>query len=838
MNKDASVKRAAIPGILLPVFIALCLSLPLIGMQQQERDHDPIKEEVDVVNIQVPVRVFLKNKPVKGLKKEDFKLFLDGRETAVNGFYEARQKLKSRSPKNAAKKTPRLFALVFNISSDSRDLEKGLDTLFKQTIRRDDRLLVITNTMVLNDHIVENPQKEMVKIQKLVKIEAQRINFKLLAIESSVRFMANTLKTELDTGKFGDPEAAVKRFLVDYQNTFNEFRQIFFTPPEEQYIKIADYLRKQQVEKYVFHFYQVPRFPQLKVSGGTLYKAIEDVFNRSTPNPYTHEMLPLMNKPEEKDFIQTMGKHFLNSGASFHTLLLSSPIPRQFEEYAYRPVTTDSEHIFRQVTLDTGGKVIASTNMGKFIKGVGKTEDVYYMLTYAPKQTGKKGKVKVTVTNPSYPRLQIVYDNQQRPAYFQKIAKKVEKQIPYIRIRQIRHKDGVLSMVINGAHMTADKDGGAIQGRLLLNVKLLNQNAVLLSSAQKAFKTKASDFPISLRLPGIKKGVYQVLLEVNDLNSSRNDLDISDLGIGGDITLPEDQVAYQFIKVPVKRKSQVTAGAGESELEELQAGDPLFKSLRDNLSSTYTKEGIRQDKVPAILKNVAKYCSRLEAVSLNFFCTEEIDEKVLNAVQRKGKILKRRTVTHNKFTYGYRLVRDANSKIVKENRILLKQNGWKREKENAELKTRFKYKNIVFGPTMFNRRSQPYYQYEIIGKRRWNNRNALIVEAVPNSEGDPRFAAGRIWVDEKDYSILRIEIYQQSIQNFEEIAKMAGKHKVTPCITIINEYEVVKSGIRFPSRVYYEEAYKGARDTVIIQSQAAVIFTDYKFYNVSTDVKY
>jgi len=67
---------------------------------------------------------------------------------------------------------------------------------------------------------------------------------------------------------------------------------------------------------------------------------------------------------------------------------------------------------------------------------------------------------------------------------------------------------------------------------------------------------------------------------------------------------------------------------------------------------------------------------------------------------------------------------------------------------------------------------------------------------------------------------------------------MADKHKVTPRITIINEYDVVKNGVRFPSRVYYEEAYKGARDTVIIQSQAAVIFKDYKFYDVKTDVKY
>jgi hypothetical protein len=240
--------------------------------------------------------------------------------------------------------------------------------------------------------------------------------------------------------------------------------------------------------------------------------------------------------------------------------------------------------------------------------------------------------------------------------------------------------------------------------------------------------------------------------------------------------------------------------------------------------------------LPGILGKVASYCKRLEAISLNFFCIEEIDEKTTNAVQQQDKIFKGKSVIENKYTYGYQLIRDEN--IVKEKRILLKQNGWKREIENAPLKTRFKYKNIVYGPSSFNQHSQPYYQYRIIGKRTWHDKNALIVEAAPNYEGDHRFASGKFWVDEKDYSILRIEIYQQSIKNFAEIEQMAEKHGVEPRLTIINEYDVLKNGIRFPSRVYYEEAYKNKQGKLIIRSQAYVTFKDYRFFTVETKVSY
>jgi len=794
----------------------------------QDQEHKRIREEVEVVNIEVPVRVFYKNKPVKGLKKKDFKLFLDGEEWDINGFYEVRKKMKRES----AGQAPRLFVLVFNVSSPvGKDLEKAMQIFFTQVIRPKDRLMVLTNNIFLNDYPVEDPGQELKKLEKILNIESKRIQFKLLSLESSLRYIASNLKLEIQDSGRRDPGNSIRRFINDYQNYFNEFKDIFFNPPEAQYLKVAEYLQGQQMEKWVLYFYEIPMFPQLKLSGGTLYKAIEAYYkSRRIPNPIIYDIGPQLTKPGELDKIRDIGKVFFNTGATFHTLLLKNSPAKFFEEYDYKSVTVDSEHIFRQVSKMTYGKVMQTNNMEKFVKKVSDREDVYYVLTYVPKKDKKKSKIKVTVTGKK--KYRIVYDHQQRARYFRKIAQKVKEEIPRIRIKDVQLKEGILSAGISGVLLAPGQDGDI--GKIILNIKLLSDKAVLISSAQKAFKTKMDSVPIKLRLPGLKAGNYQVIVEANDINSGRNDLVIEDLNNPRVYVLAAGQEAFQFIVTPVLREPR----PGESDLrtgmkrpaafEEIEPTSPLVQELQD--------ESIDQNMLPGILKKMASYCKRLEAISLNFFCIEEIDEKAVNAFQQQGKIFKGKSITENKYTYGYQLIRDENK--VREKRILLKQNGWKREIENAPLKTRFKYKNIVYGPSSFNQRSQPYYQYRIIGKRTWHDKNALIVEAAPNYAGDHRFASGKFWVDEKDYSILRIEIYQQSIKNFAEIEKMAEKHGVEPRLTIINEYDILKNGIRFPSRVYYEEAYKNRKGKLIIQSQAYVTFKDYRFFTVETKVSY
>ena len=83
------------PFVILILFF-LFWSPQLVEPQEQEK----IEEKVEVVNIEVLVRVFSKGKTVSGLLKENFSLFIDGKETPIHGFAEFKKKVEIRNPES------------------------------------------------------------------------------------------------------------------------------------------------------------------------------------------------------------------------------------------------------------------------------------------------------------------------------------------------------------------------------------------------------------------------------------------------------------------------------------------------------------------------------------------------------------------------------------------------------------------------------------------------------------------------------------------------------------------------------------------------------------------
>ena len=61
------------------LFIIFLISCSLLTGQET------VQEEVSVVNIEVPVRVYYKGKPVPDLKKSDFLLYENGKLQEING---------------------------------------------------------------------------------------------------------------------------------------------------------------------------------------------------------------------------------------------------------------------------------------------------------------------------------------------------------------------------------------------------------------------------------------------------------------------------------------------------------------------------------------------------------------------------------------------------------------------------------------------------------------------------------------------------------------------------------------------------------------------------------
>jgi len=259
-----------------------------------------------------------------------------------------------------------------------------------------------------------------------------------------------------------------------------------------------------------------------------------------------------------------------------------------------------------------------------------------------------------------------------------------------------------------------------------------------------------------------------------------------------------------------------------------------------------------QDALKTILEKCAKYCERLSDSALHFVCEETINEEInldnfggdRVATISGGNITMRsiaggQNIERNEYVYDYQLIKKGNK--IEETRTLLKENGKKKQERNAPMKTkRFYSKKSVYGPVgLLGKEQQSKYDYKIIKEQTLKRRKTYVIEVTPklNIEGNPNF--GKVWIDKEDFSVLKLEIKQESLAGFEKIEQESEKQKMTPRITTMHEYFIEKNGIRFPSKTVCEEIYiAGMRRARTRISETRITYDKYRFFTVDTKIKY
>jgi len=278
--------------------------------------------------------------------------------------------------------------------------------------------------------------------------------------------------------------------------------------------------------------------------------------------------------------------------------------------------------------------------------------------------------------------------------------------------------------------------------------------------------------------------------------------------------------------------------------------------LSQNLCPQAISEEIpSQTELEKILKKTSEYCQRLLNSALHFVCIEEIKERIdysrdnlpqnyerkkfqplAGAVQAKQQWIT--SIKNNTLIYDYQLIRKGGQ--IGERRILLEENGKKMHEENASLKTElFEHKYVIAGPIgLLSDFWQERHDFRIIKEEKYKGVDTVILEAVPKMPDEVQHLAGRIWISKDDFSILKIEWDQKNIKNFKKIEALAKNLNSRPRIIQVSEYGLEKKGIKFPSRYTVRETYVDRRGQSFLRSETVVIYRDYKFFTVETDVKY
>lgn len=259
-----------------------------------------------------------------------------------------------------------------------------------------------------------------------------------------------------------------------------------------------------------------------------------------------------------------------------------------------------------------------------------------------------------------------------------------------------------------------------------------------------------------------------------------------------------------------------------------------------------------------ILAGSAEYCDKLVRSALDFICEERIKEihynfetdpkwiLILASSKRTGQITKSfwlpqwdpKRTQKNDFLCDFLYIRKGEK--AEERRIVLRENGQKMPDRNKLLKEkRFTALDPVLAAAqILSRDRQPSYYFRLNGTESIGGRNSFVLQAVPKMGNTWGVENARIWIDQSDYKVLRIEIQGVPVEGYEDVLKDAVQFRVRPYLLTTHIYEIEKKGVRFPARSTIRVEYPKRGDfnkDRTLKLKIDMTYDKYKFFFVEIE---
>jgi hypothetical protein len=498
---------------------------------------EPVKEKVEVVNFEVPVRVFLDGKAVAGLTKDDFQLFEGKEKQTINGFYVRNKKL---AVQNVAIKSEtgspvapgRYFVLVFRLIEYNQQMKQGVNYIFENILRDNDQLLVMVNdrTLMLNRDVWQVKRQDL--LNQVLNEEATKARQKLEIFFSSVQKDLDLTKLRMlmeRDANFYPPN--IIRFLEKYLAAWKEFKNKYLIPDLDKFYNFARHLEKIKSEKWVLSFFQIEMFPSIKI-GGAFRQQIEQLIEsllvaRPEDNVHARIIAQLLERIDRElnvaaDFpVEEVGKMMVKVDTTYNSFIMSVQREALSEDLEYKKVASDIQNSLREIAKRSGGEVIFSGNIGSALHSIVEREDISYVLTYEPKNPAKKEKVRIKMANPDY---RLFYDDNVRADYIGEYLKKKKAQDPTLQMNRLQLADNQLQLEIVDFKMAETAKG--LRGNLNVTIRIRDEQNQQLYDQNRTFLAKENQVSVTIDFSWLKAGKYMFLVEVHDLLSEKTAMDI------------------------------------------------------------------------------------------------------------------------------------------------------------------------------------------------------------------------------------------------------------------------------------------------------------------------
>ncbi|MBN2345300.1 MAG: hypothetical protein JXO51_02845 [Candidatus Aminicenantes bacterium] len=743
----------------------LLLMLPCLFplLAGQERVH----ERIEVIYQEILVRVFDGGRPITGLKAGDFLLYEDGRPVKVAYCRELRRSLAQ--PENEpgtpaeAKARPRLFLFMLWFNEESREWPKAWEYFLEKVYRPGDRVVLSDGAQVLELSSLDRDKEKTAAFFASMNVDLhwKRLDkIRLVGeLEKSVTEFHEDLvfsqgdREELPSAREAREKSFLHRFQSGYLAALNEYRLARLKGRPAWLENLAGALKAVEAEKWALVFLQNERLPLLHRDSRLFRDApmLQETLSELKRFMEDSEREIKLNS-DVMGYLRDLRPLFVGANATYHVFLSDTAGDEIFNEHLqWQPVFSSWEGTFRQISADTGGKVINSTRLGEALRQAAEREDVYYVLTFKPSAGDKRRRdIKVDVKRPG---LNTVYSRKLQ----------LGELFP-LKIQAMEWWDGKLTVSLADYQRTYGEEG--LAGKLQVSLRAAVSGGAPLTAAREVTpKEPAADVAFALNFP--TPGHYLVEVEVSDLltgNRTRSGKEI-------DVAPPPAPVPQEI------------------------------KDLPQILDLTAVLD--RAAELDAVLQKAAGYCRRLKEAAFRFYCLEKVEERILE----RDPLMRRVDPAERRWHYDYQIT--GADGMIQERRRLILDGTHKVEREDAALETRFSSHYSVFLPvTLLAVENRREYSYRFIEREEVKDRRCAVVEVLPSQPQSSGIAQGKVWIDEADGSVLKIEMSPRGISGMEALEKAARKMSAELILNVIHWYLVGHDGLRFPSETQFIEQYR------------------------------
>jgi hypothetical protein len=504
------------------VFIVLSF-VPGFAGNTDGIDESPVKR--------LKVRVFVEGRPVNHLIKEDFKLYEDNIPQTIDDVIISKRKIGEvlQSPSSS-----RCFVLLFDITDYSSQIQNEVATILHHFLGTNDQLLIAANDQILFFNSLSDKEKAHWKINRFLGEQCSQTKQRMYADLSAIENLINLIRTRSsrETDRHGQGAVHIHYYMKyikfsieQYIMALQDYKKKYLVPDVSKYYNLLALLEKVKQEKWVISFYRMPEIPKLsRKNRRMIKKLIDDLQDRDwkDENYYSELFFKMLGQIDNlfnhvDNFpVEAMSQLFYKLDANFHAIVVNADSDKESQDHKHRGLKVDIENNWAEIARRTGGVGVSMETAADTIRS---TEDIYYTLTYTPKDPGKPGELNVEVKDKNY---KVYFEGTLGAGDFsQYLNTSKDPNTPAVQVNDITFKNKRFSITITG--FLVQKMGKENSGRISVLIYIKdNQESKILFHQGKTLLPQKDTVHISLSFQWLKKGSYEIGVRINDLLTGKS----------------------------------------------------------------------------------------------------------------------------------------------------------------------------------------------------------------------------------------------------------------------------------------------------------------------------